>query len=75
MSCASLQTLQMLALVLAPLDQPNPGGQLYHFVGGFMEEPQFGSCHSECLFPSVVALGDASGIPATGKRPPNADYT
>lgn len=72
MSCASLQTLQMLALVLAPLDQPNPGGQLYHFVGGFMEEPRFGSCHSECLFPSVVALGDSSGIPATGMRPPNA---
>ena len=27
MSCASLQTLQMLALVLAPLSLPNPGSQ------------------------------------------------
>jgi molybdopterin-synthase adenylyltransferase len=69
MSCASLQTLQMLALVLAPLDQPNPGSQLYHFVGGFMEEPTFGSCHPECLFPSVVALGDSCGINGTGQRP------
>jgi molybdopterin/thiamine biosynthesis adenylyltransferase len=72
MSCASMQTLQMLALVLAPLDQPNPGSQLYHFVGGFMEEPTFGSCHPECLFPSVIALGDSCGIPATGPRPQNA---
>ena len=66
MSCASLQTLQMLALVLAPLDMPNPGSQLYHFVGGDMEEPTFGSCHPECLFPSLVALGDSSGVSATG---------
>ena len=72
MSCASMQTLQMLALVLAPLDQPNPGSQLYHFVGGGMEEPTFGSCHPECLFPSFIALGDSCGIPATGPRPLSA---
>lgn len=72
MSCASMQTLQMLALVLAPLDQPNPGSQLYHFVGGFMEEPTFGSCHPKCLFPSLVALGDSTGVKATGVRPQNA---
>src|SRR5271169_5248159 len=69
MSCASLQTLQMLALVLAPLDQPNPGSQLYHFVGGVMEEPTFGSCNPNCFFPSVIALGDTCGISATGVRP------
>jgi hypothetical protein len=67
MSCASLQTLQMLALVLAPLDQPNPGSQMYHFVGGFMEEPSYGACHPECFFPSLVALGDSS-IRAIGLR-------
>ena len=68
MACASLQTLQMLALVLAPLDQPNPGSQLYHFVGGFMEEPTYGACHPECFFPSLVALGDSSVIRAIGLR-------
>src|SRR5580658_3942436 len=72
MSCASLQTLQMLALVLSPLGQPNPGSQLYHFVGGDMEEPTYGSCHENCLFPSMIALGDSCGIPATGVRPVNA---
>lgn len=71
MACASLQTLQMLALVLAPLDQANPGSQLYHFVGGCMEEPTFGACHPECLFPSFTALGDYCGIKATGERPEN----
>ena len=69
MACASLQTLQMLALVLAPLDQPNPGSQRYHFVGGYMDEPTYGACHPECLFPSLIALGDSSGIRATRERP------
>jgi hypothetical protein len=68
MSCASLQMLQMLALALAPLDQPNPGSQLYHFVAGFMENPTFGGCHPGCQFPSLIAFGDACGIPVTGKR-------
>jgi molybdopterin-synthase adenylyltransferase len=72
MSCASLEALQMLALVLAPLDMPNPGSQLYHFVGGHMEDPTFGSCNENCLFPSLTALGDSNGIQATGARPINA---
>jgi ThiF family len=69
MSCASMQMLQMLSLVLAPLDQPNPGAQRYHFVGGFMPEGEYGVCHSECLFPSLIARGDRAGIPCTGQRP------
>jgi molybdopterin-synthase adenylyltransferase len=69
MSCASLQILQMLALVLAPQDQPNPGQQLYHFVGGFMEEPNYATCHDECPFPALIARGDACGFTVTGARP------
>lgn len=65
--------LQMLAMVVDPLGRSNPGSQLYHFVGGFMDEPTFGECHPECLFPGVVALGDCSGITATGLRPRMAD--
>jgi hypothetical protein len=72
MACASLQMLQMLAMVLNPLDQPNPGAQLYHFVGGVMETPGFGRCLSECLFPSFTALGDSLGVPVTGFRHRNA---
>ncbi len=69
MACASQQMLQMLALTLAPLDQPNPGAQLYHFVGGFMEEAEYGTCHEECLFPGLIARGDACGFTVTGTRP------
>jgi len=68
MSCASMQFLQMLALTLAPLGQPNPGAQLYHFVGNITEEPAYGKCHSECQFPQITALGDSCGIEATGVR-------
>lgn len=68
MSCASMQVLQMLALTLAPLGQPNPGAQLYHFVGNITEAPAYGSCHPECQFPSLAALGDDCGIPAAGVR-------
>jgi len=69
MSCASMQMLQMLALTIAPLSLSNPGAQLYHFVGGHMETPQFESCHPECQFPEFTALGDASNIDVTGSRP------
>lgn len=69
MACASLQMLQLLALILAPLGQSNPGAQLYHFVGGFMEEPVFPVCNSECLFPTMVAQGDHCEFKVTGVRP------
>lgn len=69
MSCASLQMLQMLALTIAPLNLSNPGAQLYHFVGGHMEPPDFTPCHAECQFPLFTALGDACGIDVTGIRP------
>jgi hypothetical protein len=71
MACASMQMLQMLALTLAPLGHSNPGAQLYHFVGGFMEEGDLGkACHPDCAFPLLTALGDTSGIDVTGPRPP-----
>ena len=74
MSCASMQILQMLAMVVSPLGRSNPGSQLYHFVGGFMDEPTFDPCHPECLFPSVIASGDSSGITATGLRQKTQEF-
>ena len=75
MTCAAHQNLQMLALALAPLDQPNPGTQRYHFVGNFMAEPTFAQCAPGCFFRSVVACGDASGVTVTGPRPPQRTRT
>jgi hypothetical protein len=68
MACASLQNLQMLALAIAPLQQPNPGAQLYHFVGNFMEEPKFDVCRDDCLFPAMTASGDHCECTVTGIR-------
>ncbi len=64
MGCANLQFLQMLAMVLAPLEQSNPGTQLYHFVGNTMETPVFGECHPDCQFPELIGLGDRAGVAA-----------
>ena len=54
MSCASMQVLQMLSYTIAPADISNPGAQLYHFVNGNMEAPQFGTCKATCQFPSLI---------------------
>lgn len=70
MACAAQQNLQMLALALAPLDQPNPGTQRYHFVGNFMAKPSYTQCEPGCFFHSLIASGDASGVTVTGPRPP-----
>jgi hypothetical protein len=65
MSCAGMQMLQMLALVLSPCDQPDPGEQVYRFVGGTMDVPKFRTCHPECVFRSIIARGDTTGIKIT----------
>jgi hypothetical protein len=64
MGCGNLQLLQLLAMAISPLDQPNPGTQLYHFVGNTMEEPTFGQCHPQCQFPDLIATGDHCGVDA-----------
>jgi len=66
MSCAGLQFLQMLALVLSPLGQPNPGRQIYHFVGNRMEPPQFYKCAVGCRFTNCTGKGDNAGLSVTG---------
>lgn len=71
MACASQLALQMLALVIDPLGQSNPGEQLYHFVGSFMEPRQAHSCVPECIFPQIVGLADHCGYEVTGAPPPN----
>lgn len=72
MACASQQVLQMLAMVIDPLGQSNPGEQLYHFVGGFMEpRPAQRGCKPECIFPQLVGRADHAGFTVTGIRPAN----
>lgn len=69
MACASLQVLQLLSLFIAPLGRSNPGAQLYHFVGGFMEEPKHETCSDNCLFPTFTSSADHCKFDVTGKKP------
>jgi molybdopterin-synthase adenylyltransferase len=64
MACGSLQMLQFLSVVVAPLGRSDIGAQLYHFVGGFMENGRDEACHKECLMASITAIGDIHPIPA-----------
>jgi hypothetical protein len=68
MSAASLEVLQLLTMVVAPHDVANPGAQLYHFVPGYMEEPDFGSCNDGCPYSGVTARGDITGFVVTANH-------
>lgn len=68
-SLASLQVLQMLSMVIAPLGISDVGTQNYHFVSGTMDVEDTGPCEDYCVYPSLVALGDHCQIPATGEHP------
>jgi molybdopterin/thiamine biosynthesis adenylyltransferase len=69
LACGSMQILQLIAYVVAPLGLSNPGAQHYHFVGNMTEPASLDPCHAACVFRELIALGDHSGIIATGVRP------
>ncbi|QKO20906.1 ThiF family adenylyltransferase [Rhodoferax sp. BAB1] len=60
MACASLQLLQMLNLVVAPLDLADSGVQRYHFVDSTMEPKKQWHCLDNCFMPDLIAKGDRS---------------
>lgn len=68
MACASQQLLQLLALVLAPLGQADPGAQIYHFVGHKLDRGLVASCNVDCLFPQLLGDGDRCAFDVTGVR-------
>lgn len=69
MACASLQSLQMLYAIVAPLGLPGPLPQLYHSVGGDFEPGQKSHCDTACAFASHVASGDHFPYKFAGTRP------
>jgi molybdopterin/thiamine biosynthesis adenylyltransferase len=66
---ASLQVMQMLSMVIAPLGIPYVGTQTHHFVSGTQDVDHLDSCYDYCIYPSFIAKGDACGIKATGEHP------
>jgi molybdopterin/thiamine biosynthesis adenylyltransferase len=68
LSAAGFQILQMLTMIVAPLGIANAGEQMYHFVPGLFDEPTFHKCHENCLYPSLIAKGDSTGLVVTGRH-------
>lgn len=55
---ASLETLQLLAMVVAPHGISNPGVQTYHFVSGSLDQDVL-TCTATCRYSTVhLARGD-----------------
>lgn len=55
---ASLEVLQLLAMVVAPHGISNPGVQTYHFVDGSLDR-DWPSCQPTCRYSTVhLARGD-----------------
>jgi hypothetical protein len=70
---ASLEVLQMLSMVVAPMGISNVGTQNYHFVTGTMDVDAHGPCHEYCPYPGLTGKGDASGVEALGEHPKAAE--
>jgi hypothetical protein len=63
---ASLQILQLLMMVVAPLGIANAGAQLYHFVPGMLDEPRFAGCDENCAYPALTARGERTSFVVNG---------
>jgi len=66
MGAASLQLLQALSMIIAPLGISNPGEQLYHFTTGCLDVESPRGCDSTCPYPELIARGDCTGLVVTG---------
>jgi hypothetical protein len=69
MAAASLEVLQFLMMLVAPLGIASPGAQTYHFVPGNLDAPITGACEPTCIYPSLTGKGDRAGVTVTGKHP------
>lgn len=66
MGAASLQILQALSMIVAPLGVSNPGEQMYHFTTGKLDVESPRGCDTTCSYPQLVAHGDRTGMVVTG---------
>jgi len=67
-AAATFELLQMLMMIVAPLDMPNPGAQFYHFVPGLFDKPRRAPCDDGCPYPELIGRGDHCGFTATGRH-------
>lgn len=65
---ASLEILQMLSMVIAPMGISNNGEFLYHFVTGTLESTSDKVCTPNCIYQRIIASGDKVPYSVTGKH-------
>lgn len=65
---ASLEILQMLSMIIAPLGISNNGEFLYHFVTGTLDIVSDKSCNKNCIYQAIIGNGDRCPYLATGKH-------
>jgi len=68
MAAASLEVLQLLTMVIAPMRVSSPGAQHYHFVPGEFDPPDFRGCEENCVYVTLVARGDTTGMTVTAQH-------
>ena len=69
-NAAGLELLHLLLMALAPLGIADAGAQIYHFVPGLFDRPNFDPCEPNCPYSSVLlSRGDATGLTVTGAHP------
>lgn len=62
LAAASLEVLQMLAMVTSPSGVGRYGGQTYHFVNGSIDRDD-SDCELECPYKAMTAMGESAGHP------------
>lgn len=67
LSTASFEVLQMLSMIIAPMNIANTGAQAYHFVPGILDKDST-QCNSNCLYSKLTALGDHCGMNVVGRH-------
>lgn len=67
MAVASLEVLQFLSMVVAPLGIADPGAQMYHFVTGGLDV-EHGGCDANCRSTILTSLGDYAKVEVTGRH-------
>jgi molybdopterin/thiamine biosynthesis adenylyltransferase len=65
---ASLEVLQMLSMVIAPLGISNNGEFLYHFVTGTLETTSDKTCAQNCIYQGIIGTGDKCPYDVGGKH-------
>ena len=68
LNLASLQIMQMLSMIIAPLGFSNVGEHLYHFVTGRMDIEYQKKCLNGCIYQKVISSGDKCPYLVTGQH-------